>query len=465
MNHDQLENNLRAKFSRHSEEIDLQESWSHLENRRRKKRRNILFFWFAPMLILSSVLTSLWFCRQLSNEKVILDHSLLNSSKSEVEIHPENENYENLENIILPKQKVIGKNESIGINKYDDTFEEQSIISPISKKEINGNNRITKEIIKSDSDSRNENENLKSKTIGDEYLKTMKRYFARLDFLIRKETNLCITTSKANENSMSLEEIVKYVPALSYNEMEEKLKVKFLRHTIGAGIGYGLSSRKLSSISNSSSELVDSRNKYETAYDKAFLNFSYQFFVTPKLFLESGLQLELWSDKLVGEINISQNVQKVNVISVNEYRDGRLEKVYGLVTYDEKVSKTINAWNYQMKLDIPVKIGYRLSISDKLDLSVTAGIHLGVYNDYNGHYVIQNDSSYRIENVDGLDYRSTGLLSGVIGVDGIYHISPQWSISLGLVGETDLNNRSKKISGMTDKYRSLAFRIGGYRKF
>jgi len=184
-----------------------------------------------------------------------------------------------------------------------------------------------------------------------------------------------------------------------------------------------------------------------------------------RFFFQTGVSLTQYRAKLAEEIQtITSPVLYEDVVTETHTKGNLTQEIIGIAEGSQvALNRYIRFQRYQM-LSIPLRLGVRFPLSHKWQIAASSGIAISLFGQTQG----QTFSSALPDGIyiplTQLEYRTAGLLEG-IGQVAIERSFGNTSLSLGLQGTIDLNNRLTNTALGVDKFSNYGIHFGLRRTF
>ena len=228
----------------------------------------------------------------------------------------------------------------------------------------------------------------------------------------------------------------------------------------GVALIYGKYFRSLNATSTENKEWINNRNKLETPLDAIYAEVFYRKYLSPKLFLQTGvsyLQNTARLENLV-ENNHTKTVDN-QLIEIIRYADGSEEEIYGEGTAQFSESEFSTKYLKSRSFLLPVLIGLEIPINKKSGFIFSGGAAVSIFSKQSGQTISKESTGGNYSALSDFEYKKYGAIYGQANTDFYIKLNKYARLSGGLQSMVSFNNQVRSKNGFEDKYRHLGARI------
>lgn len=232
----------------------------------------------------------------------------------------------------------------------------------------------------------------------------------------------------------------------------------------GIGMTY-LLANGTRSISDGEEAYTQRRQAEEQFLENNRIAFSVTKELSTSFFLQSGLILSQYRSKIEEDIQtLISPVEFEDVVIETHTQNDLTQEIIGTAQGSQLTINRFTRFQQYQTLSIPLQVGVQLPLSSYWQFRASTGVALSVYGQAKGHTFssILPDGIYAP--LSQLDYRKAGLIEGM-GQLSLERSFGNTSLSLGVNGSIDLNNRLKQATSGMDKFSSYGIQMGVHRIF
>jgi len=494
-------NHLKKLADDLGNDLNTEDAWNRFEKRREKQKRRLIF-WFpyktiGVFAILIFALFSSQYIFQEKSDSTILSKKE-NSTKGDLQInnnhiqqlkrqfHALDHNKNNAETVIenssipstqksnhknaIPKERNSHSNLAIdnntkSVSTIHTKFNTNTSKNPNPTIQINhqskqSNFNSTAVKSKFDSSHRNEKNTINQKEIA-QVAQDLNQNILEDEFsreILRFESRSIIHPLQILDSKLAVHNYIQLADRYKKAYKQFNTTLAFQARYI-----FGFANRTLL---GDNSEFINRRKNQEEFRVTNAIELLLTKSISPVFSLSSGLSINHYRSKLF-EVNqeLVQNISFSDVLLELRTKNGVSQEIRGEYNGSQTIiTERIRYQNY-VDLSIPFYVDVNIKVLPKLNLVMSAGASISLYNSSNGFTFQSEVSQGMYQKLSQLNYRKIGLAQGIMNISFNLNISDNFDIQFGGQLRNDLNSRIKSGHNTSDKFRSNGIIIGIRKQF
>jgi hypothetical protein len=177
--------------------------------------------------------------------------------------------------------------------------------------------------------------------------------------------------------------------------------------------------------------------------------------------ISTGIQFEQYFTRLTyAAAVIYEEVRPGQVVEVYLYQDGTEEEVISdaPVMVEEEIE--FDAWQRHRFLSVPVLLGYSQPLGSRSALSIQAGPSISLWADHQGSYLQPSATGAKVADIQGLDYRTSGIWSGMVLLQYEQQLGRRWQLNVHIQGANQLTANRNDRDVYPEKFSFLGGGLG-----
>ena len=453
---------IHNSFEDHETEINVNEIWDGIQEKRNKKKRRVIPIWFIGVLGSFIILTIIG----ISLNKGVIDNKTHIQTALDSDSLNAKNNEGNLNHNRIEQSELLVDTES-DITNNETNYSKPQTIKLNTEKE----NNITNPVIES-----GENKKITSNTNSNEIGANKTNLSSKLNNELQLNNDV-ISRTLSNEATISESnpfykvskdyiDLLSPISAQINFEIEKPLLVfkdnilqrdqnistdnlKYSKLQLSLVGGAAMASRDASSATNAL--YFSNRTNAENPLEKLSLKLHLSYNITKSFCIFSGLDLHVLNEKFIWNSQYLADINNIIVSQVNEVNGAEVFNFTDTYYY-QKVERDIQVYNQFILLDVPVGIKYSL-IKNNWTVSGFAGVGLNLGSWFEGYTLDINNIPLKIDDSNmeekfGVNY--------FMGLEGAYSITNK----IQLISQINLDFRRKQEIHIESKYRFFGAHIG-----